>query len=102
MAQVGVRYHPATMSDQLRELGWSQQKPIERASQQKEDAISDLKRIRWPALKKADEEQSTILWVDESSWHMLPMSVRTFAPIGQTPILLRNLLQQGFNPFWED
>ncbi len=32
---LGVRYHPATMSDLLRELGWSQQKPIERARQRK-------------------------------------------------------------------
>lgn len=39
------------------------------------------------AKKKAEEEQATILWVDESSWYLLPMSVRTFAPIGQTPIL---------------
>jgi transposase len=49
---LGVRYHPATMSDLLRELGWSQQQPIERASQRKEDAITDWKQIRWPALKK--------------------------------------------------
>ena len=49
------------------------------------------KQIRWPALKKVDEEQATIWWVDESSWYLLPMLVRTFAPIGQTPILRVNL-----------
>ena len=84
---LGVRYHPATMSDLLRELGWSQQKPIERASQRKEDAITDWKGIRWPALKKSRRRAVHHLVVDEASWYLLPMSVRTFAPVGQTPIL---------------
>jgi len=37
--------------------------------------------------KKADEEQATILWVDEAGFYLLPMAVRTWAPRGQTPIL---------------
>ena len=37
--------------------------------------------------KKADEEQSTIVWVDEAGFYLLPMAVRTWAPRGQTPLL---------------
>ena len=37
--------------------------------------------------KKADEEGYTIVFVDESGFYLLPMVVRTCAPIGQTPIL---------------
>lgn len=37
--------------------------------------------------KKADEEGYTIVFVDESGFYLLPMVVRTYAPIGQTPIL---------------
>ena len=39
------------------------------------------------AQKKADEEQTTIVWVDEAGFYLLPMAVRTWAPRGQTPVL---------------
>jgi transposase len=37
--------------------------------------------------KKASEEERTIVFVDESAFYLLPMAVRTYAPVGQTPIL---------------
>ncbi len=37
--------------------------------------------------KKADSEQRTLIWVDESGFYLLPSVVRTYAPIGQTPRL---------------
>lgn len=40
-----------------------------------------------PRSKKADEEQATIVWVDEAGFYLLPMAVRTWAPHGQTPVL---------------
>ena len=40
-----------------------------------------------PDEKKADEEQATILWVDEAGFYLRPLAVRTWAPRGQTPIL---------------
>ena len=39
------------------------------------------------AKKKAEEEARTIVFVDESAFYLLPMAVRTYAPVGQTPIL---------------
>lgn len=50
--QFGVQYHPATMSDLLRELGWSRQKPVVRARQRDEAAIADWYATRLPAIKK--------------------------------------------------
>ena len=47
----GVRYHPAHMSRLLREVGWSVQKPIRRATQRKEAAIEQWWTERWPALQ---------------------------------------------------
>jgi transposase len=46
----GVRYHPAHMSRLLRELGWSVQKPIRRATQRNDAAIHEWWSERWPAL----------------------------------------------------
>jgi transposase len=39
------------------------------------------------AQKKAAEEGRTIVWIDQSGFYLLPMAVRTYAPIGQTPVL---------------
>lgn len=50
--ELGVRYHPAHVSRLLRRLGWSVQKPIQRASQRDETAIAAWRTERWPALKK--------------------------------------------------
>lgn len=48
----GVSYHPAHVSRLLRCLGWSVQKPIERASQRNEAAIQAWHDQRLPAIKK--------------------------------------------------
>jgi hypothetical protein len=34
-----------------------------------------------PRSKKAEEEQATIIWVDEAGFSLLPMAVRTWAPL---------------------
>jgi transposase len=50
--EFGIKYHPFSMYRVLRRLGWSQQKPIRRASQRKEAAIKEWLSERWPALKE--------------------------------------------------
>jgi transposase len=47
-----VRYHNATMSDLLREVGWTSQQPRQRASQRNEEAIAQWQAETWPTLKK--------------------------------------------------
>jgi len=47
----GVRYHPAHMSRLLREIGWSVQQPIRRATQRDAAAITAWWTERWPALQ---------------------------------------------------
>jgi transposase len=39
------------------------------------------------AQKGAEAQQQTILFIDESGFYPLPSVVRTYAPVGQTPIL---------------
>ena len=48
----GVHYHPGHVRHLLRQLGWSRQKPVRRASQRDEGAIRRWWAERWPALKK--------------------------------------------------
>lgn len=49
--EFGVRYHPAHVSRLLRQIGWSVQKPIHRATQRDEAAIARWHTERWPALQ---------------------------------------------------
>ncbi len=85
--QFGVSYHPGHCSRLLQQLRYSVQKPVQRASQRDEAAIGRWRDERWPALKKAQQEQRTIIFVDEAGFYLLPMAVRTYAPRGQTPVL---------------
>jgi hypothetical protein len=39
------------------------------------------------AQKKAEQEKRQIVFVDESGFYLLPMAVRTYAPMGKTPVL---------------
>src|SRR3989304_2273265 len=50
--QFGVHYHPAHVSRLLIEIGWSPQKPLQRATQRDEAAIKAWREERWPAPKK--------------------------------------------------
>ncbi len=55
----GVRYHRDSVSRLLREVGWSRQAPIERATQRNEEAIRQWYEERWPAIKKKPTRRST-------------------------------------------
>jgi transposase len=50
--QFGVRYHPAHVGRLLKQLKWSRQKPVERASQRDEVAIERWRLEKWPELEK--------------------------------------------------
>jgi transposase len=48
----GVSYHPSHVSRILRSLGWSLQKPKQRASQRNEDGIQEWLEEKWPEIRK--------------------------------------------------
>jgi transposase len=47
----GVRYHRDHVSRLLRQLGWSRQRPVKRATQRDAEAIAHWREERWPALR---------------------------------------------------
>jgi transposase len=49
--ELGVRYHPAHVSRLLRQIGWSVQQPVQRATQRDEAAIARWHSERWPVLQ---------------------------------------------------
>ena len=50
--EFGVSYHPDHIGRLLRAIGWSVQKPIERATERNDAAIERWCREKWPAIKK--------------------------------------------------
>ena len=40
-----------------------------------------------PAQKKAGAEERTVVFVDQSEFYLLPAVVRTYAPVGETPLI---------------
>jgi transposase len=50
--EFGVSYHRDHIGRLLSEVGWSVQKPVERATQRDEVAIARWRDERWPVLKK--------------------------------------------------
>jgi hypothetical protein len=64
------------------------QKPARRARQRDEAAIARWRDEIWPTLKKgAEEQQQSIFCIDELGFYHLPSVMRTYAPVGHTPIL---------------
>jgi transposase len=50
--QFGVSYDPSQVGRILKACGWSNQKPVHRATQRNEAAIQRCKEERWPQIKK--------------------------------------------------
>jgi transposase len=64
--QFGVSSHPTHGSRLLRSIKYSIQKPEEKATQSNEQAISNWKQERWPALKKKLSKKSVRSFVEMS------------------------------------
>ena len=56
--ELGVVYHRAHVSRLLRQIGWSVQKPIQRATQRDEQVIVQWTTERWPALQAKPKASS--------------------------------------------
>ena len=58
--QFAISYHPTHVGRLLRQIGWSPQKPIVRATQRDEAAIAAWYNQRWPALNKSRSEKAEL------------------------------------------
>lgn len=56
--EFGVNYHPDHCGYLVRKMGYSMQKPLERATQRNEQAIEDWKTRDFPRLKKKPNKKS--------------------------------------------
>lgn len=55
--EFGVTYTPQHVGNLLRKIGWSRQKPVQRANQRDEAEIAAWREEEWPELKKRPNEK---------------------------------------------
>jgi hypothetical protein len=86
--QFGISYHPFQVGRILKACGWSTQKPAHRATQGGREGYPAMAGgALAPDQKKAIEEERILVFVDQSGFYLLTGVVRTYAPVGQTPII---------------
>jgi len=56
--ELGIRFTPQHVGNLLRKVGWSRQKPMERASQRNEEAIEQWRTEIWDDMKKKPEKKT--------------------------------------------
>lgn len=90
--EFGVAYDKGHVSRLLKQLRWTPQMPIRRASQRDEAAIGLWRTETWPRLlAEARRQRRTLVFVDEAGFYLLPSVVKTYAPRARTPVLRAKL-----------
>ena len=88
--EYGVKIALRTISDYLKRWGYSPQKPMKRAYEQNPKAVERWLNKDYPAIKaRAKKEKATIHWGDEIGVKNQSQYGRSYAPKGQTPVLVQ-------------
>lgn len=84
----GVRLSLASVGSLLARLGLTVQKPLQRAYQRDPEAIERWQRETYPAIAaQAKRDAADIHFWDESGFRADSVQGKTWAPIGQTPVV---------------
>lgn len=84
----GVVMPIRTVGEYLKRWGFTPQKPLKRAYEQKPEAVSQWLKDSYPAIaQRAKEEGAEIHWGDETGVRSDCQHGRSFAPKGQTPVV---------------
>jgi transposase len=99
---IGQRYGlwlaRTTVGGYLRRWGFSPQKPQHRALEQNPAAVARWLAEEFPAIRaQARQEGGVVLWLDEMGVRSDAAAGRSWAPIGQTPVIKRTGKRFGVN-----
>lgn len=94
----GVTYSGVQAGRILKEIGFSKQKPLERAYQQDPEKVKEWLGSQYPAIRKeAKKEKRELYFSDEAGFHATAQYGTTWAPKGQTPIVRATGQRQRIN-----
>jgi transposase len=86
--RAGVWLARATVGGYLRGWGFSPQKPQRRALEQNPAAVARWLATEFPAIRaQAKREGGLVLWLDEMGVRSDAAAGRSWAPVGQTPVI---------------
>ena len=89
---------PTTVGGYLRRWGFSPQKPQHRALEQNPAAVARWLATEFPAIRaQAKREGGVVLWLDEMGVRSDAAAGRSWAPMGQTPVIKRTGKRFGVN-----
>src|SRR6266498_5144881 len=94
----GVWLARTTVGGYLRGWGFSPQKPQHRALEQDPVAVARWLSEEYPAIRaQAKREGGVVLWLDEMGVRSDAAAGRSWAPVGQTPVIKRTGKRFGVN-----
>lgn len=86
--EVGIEVSLVTVGRYLNAWGMSPQKPVARAYERNDEAISRWLKHDYPAIAvQAKREKAAIYWGDEMGLRSDHVSGTSFAPVGETPVI---------------
>ena len=87
-----------TVGEYLKRWGFTAQKPIKKAYEQKPEAVQKWLEEEYPAIQaKAKQENAEIYWGDETGIQNDAYLVKGFAPKGNTPVINLNVNKSRIN-----
>jgi transposase len=86
----GIGLSLVTIGKYLRSWGLSPQKPVRRAYEQNPQQVTEWLEVTYPAIAaQAKQEKGVILWLDQTGLRSDAAVGRTWAPVGQTPVVAK-------------
>ena len=87
--EFGVRFSEVQVGRLLKKMGLSPQRPLYRAYQQDPERVEEWKKSVYPKIRKlAAEKGASIFFADEASMRTDHHAGTTWAPVGQTPVVI--------------
>jgi len=85
--QYGIKLHVRSVGKYLARWGFTPQKPIKKAYEQRPEAVQKWLNEEYPAIaERAKAEGGEIHWGDETALVNTDVRGRSYAPAGQTPV----------------
>jgi len=98
VTRFGIRLPVRTMGTYLKRWGFTPQKPIRRAYEQSPAAVRHWMDTAYPEIAaRAKKEGAEIHWGDETGLRSDDVRGRSFAPVGETPVIRINSKRAGLS-----
>lgn len=94
----GIRIPTRTMGEYLKRWGYTPQRPLKRAYEQRPKEVQEWLEKRYPEIRaRAKKEGAEIHWADETGVNNQDIKGRSYSPKGQTPVVFARAKRQSLS-----